>query len=227
MNTRQAVSISRSASARLAIVAASALMAVAATAHAGDFMVRARVLQMDPANESYGPDPALANNAITVSSRLLWELDASYFMTPNWAVEVIATTPPKHTVSTTAVPNGRLGTLRHLPPTLTLQYHLAPTNASVRPYIGFGLNYTRFSAVDLDAGPALGSSTPVPLTIKKNSWGTAVQIGADFPINEKLSINVDFKKIDIGTKVSLADGTYLGTVKVNPVLFGAGIGYKF
>jgi outer membrane protein len=224
MDTRQAVSNSRSASARLALVAASALMAVAATAHAGDFMVRARVLQLDPANESYGPHPALANNAVSVSSRLIWELDASYFMTPNWAVEVIATTPPKHTVSTGGA---RLGTLRHLPPTVTLQYHLAPTNASVRPYIGVGLNYTRFSAVDLDAGPALGASTAVPLKIKKNSWGTAVQIGADFPINEKLSINVDFKKIDIGTKVSLADGTYLGTVKVNPVLFGAGIGYKF
>ncbi len=227
MDTRQAVSTSRSASsltARLAIVAGAALMTLAASAHAGDFLVRGRVLQLDPANESYGPHPALANNAVSVSSRMIWELDASYFFTPNWAAEVIATTPPKHTVYTGGA---RLGTLRHLPPTVTLQYHLAPTNPTVRPYIGFGVNYTHFSGVSLDAGPALGSPSAVPLKIKNNSWGTAVQLGADFPITDKLSFNVDFKKIDIGTKVSLADGTYLGTVKVNPVLFGAGIGYKF
>ncbi len=225
MDIRQALI----SSTRVSLVAAAALLAVAGSAQAaaGDIVVRGRVLQLEPANESYGPHAALAADAINVSSRLIWELDASYFLTNNLALEVIATTPPKHTVSTTAVANGRLGTLRHLPPTLTLQYHIAPTNASVRPYLGFGVNYTHFSAVDLDAGPALGVGS-LPLDIKRNSWGTAIQLGADFPINDKLSINVDFKKIDISTKVSVkATGAYLGTVKVNPVLFGAGVGYKF
>jgi outer membrane protein len=207
-------------------VAGAALLALAGSAHAaaGDIVVRGRVLELSPANESYGPHAALANNAVSVSDRLVWEVDASYFITNHIAAEIIATTPPKHTVYTNGV---RLGTLRHLPPTLTFQYHIAPTNASVRPYIGVGVNFTHFSAVDLDAGPALGSSSAVPLKVKSNSWGTAFQLGADFPINDRLSVNVDFKKIDISTKVSLADGTYLGTVKVNPVLFGAGIGYKF
>ncbi len=210
-------------SVRVSVLAAAALLAVAGSAQAaaGDIVLRARVLQLDPANESYGP--SLADNVVSVSSRTIWEIDASYFLTPNVALEIIATTPPKHTVY---LGGTRIGTLRHLPPTLTAQYHIAPTNPTVRPYIGFGVNFTHLSSVKLDAGPVLGGS--VPLKADTDSWGTAIQLGADFPINEQLSINVDFKKIDISTKVSVkADGTYLGTVKVNPVLFGIGLGYKF
>jgi outer membrane protein len=223
MDIRQALI----SSTRVSLVAAAALLAVAGSAQAaaGDIVVRGRVLQLEPANESYGPSTgvSLAGDVVSVSDRLIWELDASYFITNNLAVEVIATTPPKHTVY---LGGTRIGTLRHLPPTVTLQYHIAPTNASVRPYIGLGVNYTHLSAVNLDAGSVLGGS--VPLKAESSSWGTAIQLGADFPINDKLSINVDFKKIDISTKVSVkANGAYLGTVKVNPVLFGAGVGYKF
>lgn len=199
------------------LVAVAACAAVA-PAFAGDFMVRARALQLDPANEATGTVEAIGT---TVSSKIIWEIDASYFFTPNFAVEVIATTPQKHTVSATA---GTLGTLRHLPPTVTAQYHFAPDNASVRPYVGLGLNYTHFSAVNLNAQPVLGSDTP--LTVTKHSWGLAYQIGADFPITKNISLNVDFKKIDISTEVKMGD-TKLGKVKVDPTLFGIGIGYRF
>lgn len=203
---------------RLIALAASA-GAVAVPAHAGDdFMVRARVLHLEPANESIGTlNDSLGG--VSINSRYIWEIDGSYFVTPNVALELIATTPQKQTVSVGSL--GKIGTLRHLPPTLTAQYHFAPTNPTVRPYVGFGLNYTHFSGVNLNAGGA-------PLEIKKHSWGTAIQIGADFPIKDNLYFNVDFKKIDIRTDVSVAaTGTNLGTVKVDPVLFGIGIGYRF
>ncbi|MFW9617812.1 OmpW/AlkL family protein [Aquabacterium sp.] len=195
------------------LVAVAACAAVA-PAFAGDFMVRARALQLDPANEATGTVEAIGT---TVSSKIIWEIDASYFFTPNFAVEVIATTPQKHTVNSDAL--GNLGTLRHLPPTVTAQYHFAPDNASVRPYVGLGLNYTHFSAVNLDGGA---------LTVDKHSWGLAYQIGADFPITKNISLNVDFKKIDISTDVKVAaSGAKLGKVKVDPTLFGIGIGYRF
>jgi outer membrane protein len=201
---------------RTRLIAAAALTcAAAAPAFAGDFVVRARALQLDPANQSTG---TLETLNVTVSSKQIWEIDASYFFTPNIAVEVIATTPQKHTVYA-ANETVRLGTLRHLPPTVTAQYHFAPENAAVRPYVGLGVNYTRFSATNLFYGGT-------KLDVEKNSWGLAYQIGADFPITKSVSFNVDFKKIDINTDVKL-NGTKLGTVKVDPVLFGIGIGYRF
>lgn len=200
---------------RTRLIAAAALAcAAAAPAYAGDFMVRARVLQLDPANQNTA-DAVITTDSVSVNSKYIWEIDASYFVTPNVALELIATTPQKQTVYLNGT---KLGTLRHLPPTLTLQYHFAPTNKTVRPYAGFGVNYTHFSAVNLN--------DVLPLDIDRHSWGTAVQFGADFPINDKMSINVDFKKIDIRTRV-YNNGTQLGTVKVDPVLFGIGIGYRF
>lgn len=208
-------------STRTRLIAAAALAcAAAAPAYAGDFVVRARVLQLDPANQNTA-DAVITTDSVSVNTKYIWEIDASYFVTPNVAFELIATTPQKQTVS---LGGTKIGTLRHLPPTLTAQYHFAPTNPVVRPYVGFGVNYTHFSAVNLNAQPVLGSDTP--LDIDRHSWGTAIQLGADFPINDKLSVNVDFKKIDIRTRV-YAGSTKLGTVKVDPVLFGVGIGYRF
>lgn len=202
---------------RTRLIAAAALAcAAAAPAYAGDFMVRARALYLEPANENSSANSALPANVVEVNAKYIWEIDASYFVTPNFALELIATNPQKHTVS--LADGTRLGTLRHLPPTLTAQWHFAPTNAVVRPYVGFGVNYTKFSVVKLDEA--------MPLEIKKHSWGTAIQLGADFPITDKISFNVDFKKIDIRTDVSTG-GTKLGTVKVDPILFGIGIGYRF
>lgn len=203
-------------STRTRLIAAAALACAAvAPAYAGDFMVRARVLQLDPANQNTA-DAVITTDSVSVNTKYIWEIDASYFVTPNVAFELIATTPQKQTVTSSQL--GKLGTLRHLPPTLTAQYHFAPTNPTVRPYVGFGVNYTHFSAVNLNEA--------APLDIDRHSWGTAIQFGADFPITEKVSLNVDFKKIDIRTRVYL-NGQQLGTVKVDPVLFGIGIGYRF
>lgn len=198
---------------RTRLIAAAALAcAAAAPAFAGDFMVRARVLQLDPANQNTAL-AVITTDSVSVNTKYIWEIDASYFLTPNVAFELIATTPQKQTVTSSQL--GKLGTLRHLPPTLTAQYHFAPTNPTVRPYVGFGVNYTHFSAVNLGG-----------LDIDRHSWGTAVQLGADFPITQNISLNVDFKKIDIRTRV-YSGTTELGTVKVDPVLFGIGIGYRF
>ncbi len=193
-----------------------------AVSQAGDFMVRARVLSLEPANESTGTLDALGG--VQANSKYIWEIDASYFLTPNVALELIATTPQKHTVYLGGETDAnKIGTLRHLPPTLTLQYHFAPTNPTVRPYVGLGVNYTHFSAVKLDAN---GSEVGGKVTLNNKSWGLAYNIGADFPITDKLSFNVDFKKIDIHSEAKL-DGVKVGTVKVDPVLFGIGIGYRF
>ncbi len=195
---------------RLAAVAVAC--AAASSAFAGDFMVRARALDLEPANDGTGTAAAVSAN-----SKIIWEVDASYFFTPNVAVEVIATSPQKHTVY---LSGNRIGSLRHLPPTVTLQYHFAPENALVRPYIGAGLNYTRFSAVKLSAAGG-------DVTLEKSSVGFAFQIGADFPITQNLSFNVDFKKIDISTEAKHSTLGKLGTVKIDPAVFGVGIGYRF
>ncbi len=70
---------------RTRLIAAAALAcAAAAPAFAGDFMVRARALYLEPANQNTA-DAVIGTDTVSVNSKYIWELDASYFVTPNFA----------------------------------------------------------------------------------------------------------------------------------------------
>jgi len=183
-----------------------ALPALAQTSGEGPWLVRVRAVHLDPANDDgTGLD-------LSINSKWIPEVDVSYFFTPNIAAELVLTVPQKHTVSAGGT---EIGSLKHLPPTLLAQYHF--TNfQGFKPYLGGGVNYTRFSSVNLPAG----------VDIDRDSFGPALQAGVDFPLTKNISLNLDVKKVWIRTDVS-AGGAKLGTFKVDPVLVGVGVGYRF
>lgn len=182
------------------------LMVMGGTAHAADdWMFRVRAIDV-------APDASSAPVA-GVDAKDKWspEVDLSYFFTKNIAVEAIAATT-RHRVT---LNNAALGKVSVLPPTVTLQYHFNP-DGSVKPYIGAGLNYTRFYNVKLASN----------LDVDKNSWGGALQAGVDIAVSKNSYINFDVKKIYIETDVK-SSGTYLTTLKLNPVVWGVGYGFRF
>lgn len=196
------------------MIAAAVLgLAVAAPAFAqssganGPWQVRVRAVHL---NSDNGDSTGLG---LSINNKTIPEIDISYFFTPNIAAELVLTIPQKHDLR---AGGATIGTLRHLPPTLTAQYHFNPTG-SVRPYVGAGINYTRFSSVHLPAG----------VDIQRNSFGGALQAGVDIPLPYKnLVLNFDIKKIWLGTDVKLA-GAKIGKFDVDPVLFGVGLGWRF
>ena len=186
-------------------VIATTLIAGAAQAAAGDYLVRGRVISVQPASSSSPVAGVSAANQTTL------EVDVTRFLTDNIALELIAATT-KHDV---LLNGAKLGTVGVLPPTLTVQYHFMP-DATIRPYAGAGLNYTRFYGVNLAPG----------MDVSKNSVGAALQAGVDFQVNKDFFINVDVKKIFMKTDVS-SNGAYLTTLTINPVVIGLGVGMKF
>ena len=198
----------------LAVAAVCAMTSGAAFAQQaeGPWLVRVRAVNLDSANkDSTGLD-------LSVNNKVIPELDISYFFTPNIAAELILTYPQKHDLRSGGVD---IGSLKHLPPTLLAQYHF--TNfGGFKPYVGVGINYTNFSSVNFD--PAVQAAlTP---SIKRNSWGAALQVGFDIPLTKQLSLNFDVKKVYIKTDVYSGD-VKAGTFKVDPVLVGVGLGYRF
>jgi outer membrane protein len=177
----------------------------------GSFIVRARALHLDAANK----DSTGLN--LSINNKTFPEVDITYFVTPNLAAELILTYPQKHEVRSNGA---RIGTIKHLPPTLTLQYHF--TGLAVRPYVGAGINYTRFSGVNFDAAvkAALGP------TVERNSFGLAVNAGVDVPLGGGWLLNLDLKKVQIRTDVS-SFGTKVGTFKVDPLAASVGVGMRF
>jgi outer membrane protein len=192
-----------------------ALLALAASSAAfadqGDIIARLRAINVSP---NVSTDSTLSAIKTDVSSETVPELDFTYMITNNIGAELILGTS-RHSVSSSL---GDLGKISVLPPTVTVQYHFAP-QATVRPYIGAGINYTRFYDNGLKAGAT-------SLDVDKNSFGPALQIGTDVAIGKNLFVNFDVKKLWIKTDVSAA-GTKLGTLKIDPVVYGIGIGTKF
>jgi outer membrane protein len=188
-----------------AVAALLAPVAQAQTDDTGNWIVRARVLYLDPANDD---DTGLD---LSVNSKVFPEFDITYFFSPNLAMELVLTYPQKHDVRAGGV---NIGSLKHLPPTLSLQYHF--TGMGFRPYVGLGINYTYFSDIDLPTG----------VTIERDSFGVAAGGGFDVPLGGGWLFNADVKYVQIGTDVS-AGGTNLGRFGVDPWLFSLGIGKRF
>ena len=194
-----------------AAAVAAGMMGVSApvAAQEGPFMVRVRAVHLDSANKDS------TGLGLTINNKWIPEVDISYFFSPNLAAELILTYPQKQTVTSTVV-GGDIGTFKHLPPTLTGQYHFTNLGA-FKPYVGAGLNFTNISDVHILDGA---------VNLKRTSTGLALQLGADYEISKGMYLNVDIKKVQIATNVYLS-GADQGKFKVDPTLVGVGMGWRF
>jgi outer membrane protein len=191
------------------ILGALSLSAMAET----PWLVRARAVHIDPADKSDPLAGVGASDRLSVSSKTIPELDISYFFTPNIAAELVLTYPQKHDVY---LDGKSIGTFRHLPPTLLAQYHFLP-GAQFDPYVGAGVNWTTFSKNRLLNGAA---------SLEHDSVGLAVQAGVDVKLTGNWSLNLDVKKMRLRSDV-LIGGAKASAVRVDPVLLGVGVGYRF
>lgn len=189
----------------LATAAANTAMAM----DQGDWLVRAGASYIDPKSNNH--------EIVSVDSATSFTFNVSYFMTDAWAVELLAAWPFKHDLE---LKDGtEIGDTKHLPPTLSIQYHWAPQSV-FQPYVGVGLNFTTFFSEDL-YGPLEG----VDLNLG-NSWGLAGEVGADIKLNDSWFLNLSVRYIDIETKAKL-DGESIGKVKISPWIYGGNVGFRF
>ena len=168
---------------------------------------RLRLIEALPPSTSY----ELGTSDVKIGGSFVPELDFTYFFTKNIAAELILGTT-RHTVKLDAT---ELGKVNLLPPTLNLQYHFV--GKQVTPYIGAGLNYTIFFNA---------KKTGAELKYA-NKVGFSTQIGMDVKLNDKWFLNFDVKKIFLKTDVTVDNLVKLSGVKVNPFVFGIGVGTRF
>jgi len=184
-----------------------------AMAEESPWLVRVRAVHLDTADKSDPVGGVGASDRLTVSSKTIPDFDISYFFTPNLAAELLLTYPQKHDV---ALDGKNIGTFKHLPPTLLMQYHFV-LDSPFQPYVGAGVNYTTMSKVDLLGGKG---------GLEHDSFGLALQAGVDYAIDKKWSLNFDMKKVQIRSDVFIS-GAKVSRVKVDPLLVGVGVGYRF
>ena len=159
----------------------------------------------------------LGNLTMDVGSNIRPTITGEYFLQDNLGIEVLAALPFQHDISVAGV--GKVGSTRHLPPTVSLQYHFG--QGKVKPFVGLGVNYTGFFSTKAE-GAIAGANLDL-----SDSWGLAAHLGVDFKVGEKGAIRLDYRKVDIDTRVKL-NGANLGTkntVNIDPSVYG--IAYVF
>ena len=204
---------------RIALAAALALSATPALAQsAGSWTVGIGAHNVAPKSDN-GTLTAtpLGNLGMDVGSNARPTITAEYFLKDNLGLEVLAALPFQHDINVAGV--GKVGSTKHLPPTVSLQYHFG--QGKVKPFVGVGVNYTRFFSTKAE-GAIAGTNLDL-----SDSWGLAAHVGVDFKVGEKGAIRLDYRKIDIDTDVKL-NGANLGTkntVNIDPSVYG--IAYVF
>lgn len=213
-----------------ASLTALALASPLASAHqAGDIIVRAGAITVDPNEDSgnvkIGGTP-VAGTGATLDSDTQLGLNFAYMVTDHVGIELLAATPFEHDIGTKGLGGLKLGSVKHLPPTLSVVYYPLDKASAFQPYGGVGINYTWFFDDKLSSEAEGAGFSGLDL---KDSWGLAAQVGADYMLTDNIMLNAQIRYIDIDTKGT----TYAGATKVDvdvdvdPWVYMVGLGYKF
>lgn len=197
----------------LALAAAGIFSGAVAQAEDSPFMVRVRGVYLNWENGQSGGLP-LASGKIEASKQWIPEIDFTYFFTKNIAAELVLTYPQDVKIN---LGGDQVGTIKALPPSLVLQYHFTDLG-QFKPYVGLGINYTIFTQRDniLNGAAKVDSS----------SVGVVAQVGMDYMLDKHWGVNMDVKWAQMATGVKVG-GDKVGTVNLNPWMFGAGVTYRF
>ena len=200
----------------LALATALGATAIPALAQSrGDWTLGVGAHQVNPTSDN----GALAGGTLPldIDSDVKPTITFEYFLRDNLGLEVLAALPFKHDIAIEGV--GKVGSTKHLPPTVSLQYHFNG-QSKVSPFLGAGINYTAFFSEDTQ-GALEGTRLKLD-----DSWGLAAHAGVDFKVGERGAIRVDARWIDIDTDVEV-DGAGLGTANIDPLVYGMAYVLKF
>lgn len=195
-----------------ALLLSSALALLAAPAFAqsqGDWTVGLGLANVNPKSGN----GTLAGGEADIDDDVSITFTFEYFIRDNLGLELLAATPFEHDIAIDGV--GAAGSTKHLPPTLSLNYHFA-NNSAWTPYVGAGVNYTSFFEED----------SPLGTLNLDDSWGISLQAGVDYQISDAGSLRLNVRWFDIDSDATL-NGAAIGTAEIDPVLFGVAYVHRF
>lgn len=141
---------------------------------------------------------------------------------PNLGVELVLGIPPRikaNATGTVAFLGNDVLSAKNVAPTLLVNWHFGQPGDTWRPYLGAGVNYTKFANVKstLSPDPKMGDSV-----------GLALQAGIDYRLSNEWSLFASIARVDVKSKVVAAGATVIETkVDFRPVVYSFGAAYSF
>ena len=194
------------------------------SAQAQDNVVKIGITRYDTHSKTNGISgigvPAGADAEVGDATTVIFVYERLF--TPQIGLEFVLGVPPrlkaKATGSVAFLGDDVLST-KNVAPTLLLNYHFFEPGERFRPYVGAGINYTRFTNAKSSLAPdvELGSST-----------GLALQAGVNYAVNKDWGLFASIAKINVKSKVVATGATVLTTtVDFRPLVYSAGVSYQF
>lgn len=142
-------------------------------------------------------------------------------LTPNIGIEIALGIPPKLEASGSGSVAflGKVLETRIVAPTLFANYHFGAPGDALRPYLGVGINYTKFTRIE---------SALAPNVEMGDSWGWAMQAGLDYAITPNWGLFGSVARVDVESKVVATGATVIRTtVDFRPIVYTLGVSYRF
>jgi len=143
-------------------------------------------------------------------------------VTPNVGVELVLGIPPKIKAKATgsvAFLGDDVLSAKNLAPTLLVNYHFGQTGDQFRPYVGGGVNYTKFTNVQSKL------ATDVQMS---DSTGWVVQAGVDYALNKEWGLFASVAALKVKSNLVASGSTVLQTtIDFRPIVYSFGASYKF
>ncbi len=148
----------------------------------------------------------------------------------SWDAELVLGVPPRHDVIGTGAlaPFGVVSRVKQAAPTAFLNYSFGKTSDALRPFIGVGVNFTRFYNAASTANGDLASGGPTKIVLT-NSTGVAGQLGVNYRIDGAWSFCASVVRADVESRLTATTGSIerKTTLKFNPTAISAALGYTF
>ena len=183
----------------------------------GDLILRGGAWEIRPKSDN--------NDIVAVDDGLGFGFNFTYMFADDFGVEVLAAMPFTHDILLDAT-DTKIGDVQHLPPTVSVQWH-PELGSRFMPYVGAGLNVTLFFDETIDQTTGFSN-----LDVDTASFGPSINVGLDYYLSDNMLINLDVRYIGIETDASVTDiasGTEvdLGTIEIDPWVYGINFGWQF
>jgi len=144
-----------------------------------------------------------------------------YAVSPKFGVELALGVPPtiKAKASGSVAFLGEVLSARNVAPTLLVNYHFGEPGDALRPYVGVGGNYTKFTS----------AKTPYGWNVKlSDSIGLAVHGGANWAFNKNWGLFASVARIDVKSNLVATGAVVLQTrIDFRPWTYETGVSYRF
>ena len=172
------------------------------------------------------PQPA----GITVGDATTLVFGYTRRLTDHWDFDVLLGVPPTHSISGTGklAPFGEIARIKQAGPTFMFNYHFGDEGSSFRPFIGGGVNFTRFYDATSTASGDIASGGPTKISLT-DSMGPAAQVGMTYRFNAQWSLNAAIATAKVKTNMTTLTGSIerKTVVDLRPVVISTGLAYAF